>query len=99
MKGEVLRTEADADAEAGRTHNGEVGVVELGAAVGESGIGDDRFHLGGDAGDVVRGANVAGGLWILLAFDVPGDDTLSAEVLKVGDVGFGLDENAALEGG
>ncbi len=99
MEGKVLGAEADADAEAGRAHDGEVGVIEFSAAVGESGVGDNRFHLGGDAGDVVRGADVAGGLRIRLAFDVPGNDALRTEALEISDIGFGLGEHAALEGG
>ncbi len=87
------------DAVACASHDLEVGVVELHAGVGRVAVGDGGFHLGGELGDLVRGADIAGVLRELLAFDVPCDRALSAKAGEVGYVGLGLVEHAALERG
>src|SRR5579875_2759528 len=77
VQGEVLGTEAHADPQASFAERSEVGIVELLAAIRGTGNLDGALHLRGDLGDLVGGANIAGRLRVLLAFNVPGDHALS----------------------
>ena len=47
--------------------------------------------------DLVRGANVARVLGILLAFDIPGDGSLGTQALHVDNIGLSLPQYARLE--
>ena len=64
---------------------------------GDDAISDDAFHLRSYLGDLIRLADIARGLRILFAFEIPCNGALCVQGFHVTDVGCGLLEYPGLE--